>query len=204
LSSELLSNHVTHDTHHSSTAVVKFGIELAGLLLWVLDVGTEVTNSVVSVVLGSWEPGELDESHEGDDLGKTSGGDSEKSINTGGDIRELKVVGWGDVSVVDNVVVVDDGSNNGSHGNTSVLALNGTTTLEGLRLGLHPSERIENTKGLSGSKLELTDLKAGRSLNNRKRERNRETSRMSIVYRRGAVHFPHVTSLTSHAWTVSN
>ena len=41
-----------------------------------------------------------------------------------------------------NVVVVNNASNNGSHGNTSVLTLNGTTTFESLRLGIKPSKRI--------------------------------------------------------------
>ena len=59
------------------------------------------------------------------------------------------------------MVVVDDGSNNGSHGNTSVLALDGTTTLEGLRLSLEPSERIVDSEGLGDTELELADSKSG-------------------------------------------
>jgi len=163
LSSDFLGNHVSDNSHHSSTAVIKLGVELAGLLLGVKDIITEVTNSVVTVVLGSGPPGDLNKSAEGNDLCKSSGGDGEDSLDTSGDIRELKSGGRRDVSVEDDVVVVDDGSNNGHHGNTSVLALDGTTTLEGLRLGVHPSERIEDSEGLGGSKpLPITSRAASR------------------------------------------
>ena len=59
------------------------------------------------------------------------------------------------------MVVVDNVSNDGSHGNATVLALDGTTALEGLRLGFHPSERVKDTKGLGGSKLQLVDVQGG-------------------------------------------
>ena len=153
LSSELLGNHVAHDAHHSRTAIVDLNIELAGLLLGVEDVATEVANAVITVVLGGREPCELNEANEGDDLGKASGGDSEDTVNTSRDVGELKVVGGGDVSIEDNVVVVDNGTNNGGHCNTTVLALDSTTALEGLRLRVEPSEGIKDTKGLSDTKL---------------------------------------------------
>ena len=164
LSRDLFGDHVSDDSHHSSTSVVKFGVQLAGLLSRVKDVSSEVTNSVVTIVLGSGPPGNLNESNEGKDLGKSSRGDREKSVNSGGDIRELQVVGWGDVSIEDDVVVVNDGSDNGSHSNTSVLALNGSATFEGLRLSVHPAKRIENTKWLGGSELKLGNSKSGGSL----------------------------------------
>ena len=91
LSGKNLSNHVTHDTHHSGTTVVQLNVELAGLFLGVGDVNSEVTDSVVSVVLGCGHPCELDKSEEGKDLEKSSGGDGTDSVNSGGDIRELKV-----------------------------------------------------------------------------------------------------------------
>jgi hypothetical protein len=159
LASKLLSNHVSEDTHHSGTAVVQLNIELAGLLFGVFDVGSEVTNTVVSVVLGGRHPRQLNKSEEGKDLGKSSGGDGTDSVSTSGDVGELQVVRGGKVSIEDNVVVVDDDTDDGSHGNTSVLALNSTTALEGLGLGVEPSKGIVDTEGLSDTEAELTDLK---------------------------------------------
>jgi hypothetical protein len=164
LSGKLLSNQVTHNSHHSSTSVVKLSIQLTSLLLGVKDVVSEVSDSVVSVVLGSRQPSKLNESEECDDLSKSSGRNGEKSVNSGGNIRELKVVGGGDVSIENDVVVVDNGSYNSSHSNTSVLTLNSTTTLESLRLGIEPSERIVDSEGLGCSKLDLTNLKRGGGL----------------------------------------
>jgi len=164
LSSELLGDHVSDDSHHSSTSVVDLGVQLAGLLLWVEDVSAEVTNSVVTIVLGCWPPGDLDESKEGQDLGESGGWDGEDSVNSGWDVGELQVVGWGDVSIKDDVVVVDDASDNGSHGNTSVLALDGTAALEGLWLALDPAKWIEDTEWLSDTELELVDIEGGGGL----------------------------------------
>ena len=153
LSSELFCNHVAHDAHHSSTAVVELNIQLASLLLGVEDVAAEVANTVITVVLGGREPCELNEAEEGDDLGKTSGGDGENTIDASGDVGELQVVGGGDVSIENNVVVVDNSADDSSHCNTAVLALDSTTALEGLRLRVKPSKRVKNTKGLSNTKL---------------------------------------------------
>ena len=72
LASEDLSDHVAHDAHHSGTAVVDLNIELAGLVLRVKDVRAEVSDAVVTVVLGGGHPGELNKSEEGEDLEKTS------------------------------------------------------------------------------------------------------------------------------------
>ena len=160
LSSHALNNHVSHNSHHGGTSVVQLNIQLAGLLGGILNVGSEPANTVVSVVLGGRHPGKLNKGEESKDLEETSGGDGADSVNTGGDIRELQVGRGRKVAIEDDVVVVDDGSNNGSHSNTSVLALNSTTTLEGLRLSLEPSKRIEDSKGLSDTELELTDGKS--------------------------------------------
>ena len=173
LAGELFGNHVSEDTQHSGTSVVQFNIELARLLFGILNVGPEVSNTVVSIVLGGRHPGQLDKREEDKDLGKSSGGDSGNTSHTGRDIRELQVRGWGKVSIEDNVVVVDDATNDGSHSNTSVLALNGTTTFEGLRLSLEPAKRIVDTKGLGDTKLKLVNVQGGGGLKNGKRERNK-------------------------------
>ena len=65
-------DHDAKDAHHSGTAVVELNIELTGLLLGILDVGAEVSDAVVTVVLGGGHPGELNKSEEGEDLEKTS------------------------------------------------------------------------------------------------------------------------------------
>jgi hypothetical protein len=68
------------------------------------------------------------------------------------------------VSIESDVVVVDDDSNDGSHGNTSVLALDGTTTLEGLGFSLEPSKRIIDTKRGGDTDLELIDIQGSGGL----------------------------------------
>mmetsp|Transcript_3363 Transcript_3363/g.6292 ORF Transcript_3363/g.6292 Transcript_3363/m.6292 type:complete len:241 (-) Transcript_3363:19-741(-) len=164
LSSKNLSNHVTHDSHHSSTSVVKLNIELARLLLGVLDVSSEVTNSIVSIILGSRHPCKLNKSEESKDLSKSSGGDSTDSVNSGGDIGELEVVGGGEVSIENNVVIVDNGSYNSSHSNTSVLTLNSTTALEVLGLSVKPSKRIVDSERSGGSNLQFVNVEGGGDL----------------------------------------
>ena len=116
-----IMHHGAKDAKHSGTAVIELDIELAGLLLGVLDVSAEVSDAVVSVVLGGGHPGELDKGEEGEDLGNSSGGDREEAADTVGDVGELEAGRGGEVSVELNVVVVDDGAEDGGHGNTSVL-----------------------------------------------------------------------------------
>ena len=153
LSSELLCDHVAHDAHHSSAAIVQLNIELASLLLGVEDVTTEVANTVITVVLRGREPCELDKAEESNDLGKTGGGNGENSVDASGDVGELQVVGGRDVSIKNNVVVVNNGADDSSHCNTAVLALDSATALEGLGLRVEPSKGIENTKRLGNTKL---------------------------------------------------
>ena len=87
--------------------------------------------------------------------------DGADAVNTGGDVGELEVSRLGKVAIEDKVVVVDDGTDDGSHGNAAVLALNGTTTLEGLGLSLEPAEGIVNAERLGDTKLELRDGEVG-------------------------------------------
>ena len=159
LSSEFFGNHVSDDTKHGSTSVVEFNIQLAGFFLGVLDIISEVSNTVVTVVLGSRHPCKLNKSEEQKDLCETGGGDGEESSNSSWNIGELQVVGRRNVSIEDDVVVVHDGTDNSGHGNTSVLAFDGTTTFEGLRLSFEPSERIVNAKGLGDTKFCMIQYK---------------------------------------------
>ena len=154
-------DHDAKDAHHGGTAVVELNIELAGLLLGILDVSAEVSDSVVAVVLGGGHPGELNKSEEGEDLGKTGGRDGADAVDAVGDVGELEVGGGAEVSVELNVVVVDDGAEDGSHGDAAVLALDGTTTLEGLGLSLEPAEGIVDAEGLGDTELELRDGEVG-------------------------------------------
>ena len=163
LSSDDFDNHVTHDSHHSGTSVVDLSVKLAGLFFRV-EVLSEPTNSVVSVVLGCRQPSEFDKGEEGKDLKKSGVGDGTDSVNSGGDIGEFEVLRRGKVSIENNVVVVDDDTDNGSHGNTSVLSLDSPTTFEGLRLGFQPSKRIVNSKRSGNTDLELIDVQCGGGL----------------------------------------
>ena len=70
---------VDFDTSRARASQPHLGVELAGLLLRVLDVGSEEPDAVVAIVLASGPPGELDKAAHGDDLGESSGGDGEES-----------------------------------------------------------------------------------------------------------------------------
>ena len=109
-------DHDAHDAHHGGAAVVDLGVELAGLLLGVLDGVTEPSDAVVAVVLGGGHPGELDEGEEEEDLEEAGGGDGADAVDAVGDVGELEVLRGGEVSVELDVVVVDDGTDDGSHG----------------------------------------------------------------------------------------
>ena len=163
LSGNAFHNHVTHDTHHSSTSVVDLGIKLACLLFGV-EVLSEPTNTVVSVVLRGRHPCKLDKGEEEKDLKKSGVGDGTDSINTNWDIGELEFLAGAQVSIENDVVVVDDASNDGSHANTSMFALDSTTTFEGFGFGLEPAKRIVDTKGVGDTDLELIDVQGGGGL----------------------------------------
>ena len=163
LTGDALNNHVAHDAQHGGTAVIELDIELAGLILGIGDVRAEVSDAVVSVVLGSRHPGELDKGEEGEDLRNSSGGDREEAADTVGDVGELEAGRGGEISVELNVVVVDDGAEEGSHADTAVLTLNGAAALEGLGLGVEPSEGIVDAEGLGDTELELRDSEVGRN-----------------------------------------
>ena len=85
------------------TMLQQLNIELAGLLGGVLDVLSEVANTVISRVVRGRHPGDLGKSGEEEDLEKSSGGDGADSVNTGGHIGELKVLARAQVSIEGDV-----------------------------------------------------------------------------------------------------
>merc|ERR1712111_198948 len=90
LSSKLLSNHITNNTHHSSTSVIQFNIKLTGLFIRVSIIRTKVTNTIITVILRCRHPCEFHQSKERQDLCKSSSRDSKNTVNTSWDIGEFK------------------------------------------------------------------------------------------------------------------
>ena len=141
-------------------AVVELNVELV-LELITLEGLAEVSGAVVTRVVRG-RPG--DGLHEADaekDLGKAERRDGPDTVNTIGDGAEWKRSIEGDGSRELDLGVVDDGSDDGNHGDTAVLTLDGTTALEGLRLRLEVSERVVNSEGLGDTDLQLVDSERG-------------------------------------------
>ena len=152
LAGDNLVNESSENSHHGGTAIVKLGILLADFFLWlsIPVVKSSKPDSIVSREIRSGPPSELYKSAEEDDLGKTSWGNLEKSSNTGVDVGEFKSSGGGKVSVENPLVVVNESSGHGHHCDTTVLALNGTVTSEGLLVsdvskGIKVSKRGNST-----------------------------------------------------------
>jgi hypothetical protein len=81
------------------------------------------------------------------------------SINTNGDIRELDVLAGAQVSIKSDVVIKDNDTNDGSHGNTSMLVVDDMTMmLQGFGLSLKPAKRIIDTKRGGDTNLKLIDI----------------------------------------------
>ena len=89
-------------------------------------------------------------------LGKSGKRNGEKTVHTVGDIRETDSELLGKVSWEFNISIMEEHTNNSSHGNTPVLTLNGTTTLEvsmeGSKLGSGVLLRVKPSKGIVKSK----------------------------------------------------
>lgn len=163
-SKDLLGNN-SGNTHHGSTSVIEFGVLLTnllgGFLLPVVDLSKP--DAVVTIKLGGGPPGKLNESHDNKDLSKSSRGDLEKSTNTRVNVGELQVVGRRKVTIESPLVVVDKSTKHGHHGNTSVLALNGSVAGEFLVIG-NVSKGVEETKRSSGTNLLFRHLECGAGL----------------------------------------
>lgn len=156
----------SEDAHHSSTSVVKLGVLLTELLGWFLVPVVDLSKSdtVVAIKLGSRPPGELDKSSDDKDLEKSSGRDLEESSDSRVDVTELDSLGRGDVTIESPLVVVDESTEHGHHGDTSVLTLDSAVTLE-LSLISDVTKRIEEAEWGGGTNLGgLNTERSGRDL----------------------------------------
>ena len=154
-------NHAAGDTKHGTTSVLDLAVEGAVTLLNILDLGGEgvssgdgTRGSIVSTgevlgasgVLAGGHGDGLGEEAEDGDLGKAEGGDVAEGGETGSDGVEgdgsVKVDGTGE----GDVKLLDHHADEGNHGDTAVLDLNGTTTGEGVGV-LHESKGIEEVEG---------------------------------------------------------
>ena len=128
LSLDSFLDHGAENSQHGSTSLVQFKVEL-GLEFFSFQSLSQVAGSVVSRVVRGVPDASLHESNGQKDLEQSSSRDGEDSGETIRDVGELDAEGRGEVSRELDSGVVDKHTNDGNHGNTSVLALNGTTTL---------------------------------------------------------------------------
>ena len=153
-------NHAAGDTKHGTTSVLDLAVEGAVTLLNILDLGGEgvssgdgTRGSIVSTgevlgasgVLTGGHGDDLSGKSEDEDLEKTEGGDVGNSAESGSDGVEgdgsVKVDGTGE----GDVKLLDHHADEGNHGDTAVLDLDGTTTGEGVGV-LGKSKRIEEVQ----------------------------------------------------------
>mmetsp|Transcript_3404 Transcript_3404/g.7040 ORF Transcript_3404/g.7040 Transcript_3404/m.7040 type:complete len:223 (-) Transcript_3404:92-760(-) len=157
LAGDNLHDHISHNSHHRSAAVVQLRVQFARLLLGVLDIVSEPSHAVVAGVIRGGHPRQLDEREEKEDLEETGGGDGADAVDALRHVLELEVGGGGQVAVEVDAVVVDDAPDHGRHGDTAVLALDRTAAFEGFRFVVQPAEGVEDAEGGGGSELELVD-----------------------------------------------
>ena len=166
-------NHQAKDTHHGGTALVKLDSPLLFLPLWRLLVPAEVeTITEVSRELClSGNIGhdlKLKEADESKSLDKSRGWDGIRSVDSGKSIG-VGVEGAirGDVSGKVVSSTGDEVSNEGKLGNTSVLELDVTKTIESLLVGtVKEAKGIPESKRGLGTKLALESVKGGGGLAN--------------------------------------
>jgi hypothetical protein len=170
-SSELLVNHKSKNTHHGGTAVVQLngtlgelGLFIEGVPAEVKGTVTEVTNVLISSSLNILHDSKLKEANEGKDLKGSGNRNLEGSSPSLSDVREggSRVV---NVSGKTDTSTGGDLAKEGKLGDTSVLELNVTETVETLLVGIiKQSQRIEETKRRLGTKLVLEGVKGGGGL----------------------------------------
>jgi hypothetical protein len=170
-SSELLVNHKSEDSHHSGTSIVqlngtlgKLGLFIKGVPAEVKGAVTEVTNVFISSSLNVLHDSKLKESNEGQHLEGTS------NRNLKGARPSLSDISEGGSRVVNVSWKTDTGtggdlSKEGKLGDTSVLELDVTETVETLLVGIiEKSQRIEEAKRRLSTKLVLEGVKGGGGL----------------------------------------
>jgi hypothetical protein len=162
-------HHKSKDSHLCSTSVVKLDSTLGKLGLLIEDIASEV-KSLVTEVTGELSSSyvlhdsKLKESYEGNDLEKSSSGDSSNSSISIGDGVEG---GSGVVNVSGKVdsSTGDDVSEESKLTDTSVLELNITETVETILVSIiKKSKRIEESKRRLNSELVLESVKGGGGL----------------------------------------
>mmetsp|Transcript_9678 Transcript_9678/g.14195 ORF Transcript_9678/g.14195 Transcript_9678/m.14195 type:complete len:210 (+) Transcript_9678:312-941(+) len=172
---DLLVNHKSKNSHHSSTSVVKLDSTLLKLGLFIKVIPSEVNVSVTEVtnelVSGSWNithEGALKESNEGNNLNKSSSWDGVWSDKSSNSVREGVE---GITSVVDASWKVKSSSGynlseESKLTDTSVLDLNVTKAVESLlaAVTVEETERIEESKRRLSTKLVLESLQGGTGL----------------------------------------
>jgi hypothetical protein len=164
-------NHKSKDSHHSSTSVVQFNATLGKLGLLIKRVPAKVNEFVTEVTnkLSSSDvlhDKELEESNKCNDLEESSLGNSVNGSPTVGDGVEgsssiVNVSGKVDSSTGDDV------SKESKLGDTSVLDLNITKTIETFLVSIvKKSKRIKESKRRLNSKLGLESLEGSGRLSN--------------------------------------
>lgn len=170
-SSELFVHHKSKDSHLCSTSVVELDSTLGKLGLLIEGVPSEV-KSLVTEVTRELSSGDvlhdekLKESYEGNELEKSSLGDSSNSSPSIGDGVEggsgvVNVSGKVDTSTGDDV------SEESKLTDTSVLELNVTETVETVLVSIiKKSKRIEESKRRLNSELTLESVEGSGGLGN--------------------------------------
>mmetsp|Transcript_4499 Transcript_4499/g.11569 ORF Transcript_4499/g.11569 Transcript_4499/m.11569 type:complete len:245 (-) Transcript_4499:29-763(-) len=134
---------------HGEAAVGHLGVEFLDLLL-ALVLGAEEAAAVVARVVGRRPPGELDETHKGEDLGEARRRDGEDALEAVGDVAKLDLLRHGQVPRELHVGVVEDEPGDGHHADAAVLAFHGAAPDEGLGavLGQEPQGIVEPRRRL--------------------------------------------------------
>ncbi|KAL7513477.1 hypothetical protein ACHAXN_010698, partial [Cyclotella atomus] len=170
LSSELLVNHKSKNSHHGGTSVVQLDGTLGELGLFIEGVPSEVKCSVTEVtneltLAGNiLHDGKLQESNEGEDLKSSGNGNLKGASPSLSNIRELGSI-VGDVTRETDTSTGGDLSKEGQLADTSVLQLNVTETVETLLVGIiQQSQRIEESKRGLGTEFVLEGSEGGGGL----------------------------------------
>ena len=166
-------DHDGEDTHLSGTSLVELNGTLSELGLLVKAIPSEVNESIAEVtnelVSGSWDVlhhSVFEEEDEGKDLVKASIGDGSKGSKASWDVLEGGSV-VADLAWKANTSLSDKVANDGKHGDTSVLDLDVTETVETfLATVFDKAKRIVQAKWLLGTEgiLESTEAGGGSSL----------------------------------------